>query len=84
LRPRRRKWGNGQCGNGRNCLRIRSAAIHRFKIDDVAQEHLAFVQLVAPDGQGLKRQRALTQRADHQLATGLDALGDRDFAFARQ
>ena len=58
--------------------------IGRFEIDDVAQEDLSFVQLVAPDDDGLERQRALAQPGDHRLAAGLDALGDGDFAFARE
>ena len=50
----------------------------------MAQEHLAVVQFVAPDDDGLERQRALAQPRDHRLAAGLDALGDRDLALARQ
>ncbi len=56
--------------------------VHRFQIDDVAQQDLALVQLVAPHGERFEGQRAFAQRADHQLAAGLDALGDGDFAFA--
>jgi hypothetical protein len=44
----------------------------------------AFVQLVAPDDDRLEGQRALAQAGDHRLAAGLDALGDGDFALARQ
>ena len=44
----------------------------------------AFVELVAPDDDGLEGQRALAQARDHRLAAGLDALGDGDFALARQ
>jgi hypothetical protein len=44
----------------------------------------AFVQLVAPDDDGLEGQRAFAQAGDHRLAAGLDALGDGDFALARQ
>ena len=60
------------------------AGIGRFEIDDVAEEDFSFVQLIAPDDDGLERQRALAQAGDHGLAAGLDALGDGDFAFARQ
>ncbi len=60
------------------------AGIGRFEIDDVAQEDLAVVELVAPDDDRLEGQRALAQTRDHRLAAGLDALRDRDFAFARQ
>ncbi len=55
-----------------------------FEIDDVAQQHLGFVQLVAPDDDGLEGQRALAQARDHRLAAGLDALGDGDLALARE
>ena len=55
-----------------------------FEIDDVAQENLAVVQLIAPDDDGLEGQRAFAQACDHGLAAGLDALRDRDFALARQ
>ena len=60
------------------------AGIGRLEIDDVAQEDLALVELVAPDDDGLERQRAFAQPRDHRLAAGLDALGDGDFALARQ
>src|SRR6266436_2656426 len=58
--------------------------VGRFQIDDVAKEDLAFVEFVAPDDDGLERQRAFAQPCDHRLAAGLDAFGDRDFALARQ
>ncbi len=58
--------------------------IGRFEIDDVAQENLAVVQLIAPDDDGLEGQRAFAQARDHGFAAGLDALRDRDFALARQ
>ena len=60
------------------------ARIGRFEIDDVAQEDLALVELVAPDDDGLEGERALAQARDHRLAAGLDALGDGDFALARE
>ena len=60
------------------------ALIGGFEIDDVAQQNLAFVQLVAPDDDGLEGERALAQAGDHGLAAGLDALGDGDLALARQ
>ena len=60
------------------------AGIGRFEIDDVAQQDLAFVELVAPDDDGLEGQRAFAEARDHRLAAGLDALGDGDFALARQ
>ena len=58
------------------------AGIGRLEIDDVAQEHLAVVELVAPDDDGLEGQRAFAQARDHRLAAGLDALGDGDLALA--
>ena len=60
------------------------AGIGGFEIDDVAEEDLSFVEFIAPDDDGLEGQRAFAQPCDHRLAAGLDALGDRDFAFARQ
>src|SRR5262249_16065432 len=58
--------------------------IGRFEIDDVAEENLAVVELVAPDDDGLEGQRALAEARDHRLAAGLDALRNRDFALAGQ
>src|SRR4029450_7494036 len=58
--------------------------IGRFEIDDVAQEDLALVELVAPNDDGLEGERALAQAGDHRFAAGLDALGDRDLALARE
>ena len=55
-----------------------------LEIDDVAKQNFAFVELVTPDDDGLEGQRALAQSGDHGLAAGLDALGDGDFALARQ
>src|SRR5215813_1910764 len=60
------------------------AGIGRFEVDDVAQEDLALVELVAPNDDGLERERALAQPGDHRLAAGLDALGDRNLALARE
>ena len=60
------------------------ALVGGFEIDDVAQQNLAFVELVAPDDDGLEGQRAFAQPGDHRLAAGLDALGDGDLALARQ
>ena len=60
------------------------AGVGRFQVDDVAQEDFSLVQFVAPDDDGLERQRAFAQACDHRLAAGLDALGDGDFALARE
>src|SRR5262249_18783528 len=54
------------------------------EIDDVAQQHLRFDQRVMPFEQRADRHRAFADAADHHLAAGFDALGDGDFAFARQ
>src|SRR6185437_4668692 len=60
------------------------ATIGSIEIDDVAQQHLALDQRVAPTDKGTDRERALADAADHHVAAGLDALGDRDLALARQ
>ena len=60
------------------------AGVGRFEIDDLAQQDLVVDQFVAPDDDGLEGQRAFAQAGDHRLAAGLDALGDGDFALARQ
>ena len=60
------------------------AGIGRFEVDDVAEEDLSLVQFIAPDDDGLERQRALAQSGDHGLAASLDALGDGDFTLAGQ
>ena len=69
--------------NGRRLLCLR-AFIGRFEIDDIAEQNLAFVQLVAPDDDGLEGEGTFAQAGDHRFAAGLDALGDGDFALARQ
>mmetsp|Transcript_22607 Transcript_22607/g.36958 ORF Transcript_22607/g.36958 Transcript_22607/m.36958 type:complete len:344 (+) Transcript_22607:3294-4325(+) len=56
----------------------------RLKIDHVAQQDVFAQKLVAPDGDGLKGQRAFAEARNHGVATGLDALGDGNFAFAAQ
>ncbi len=60
------------------------AGIGRFQVDDVAQEDFSVVQFVAPDDDGLERQRAFAQAGDHRLAAGLNAFGNGDFALARE
>ena len=67
----------------RRTLAVR-AGVGRLQVDDVAQEHPAFDQFVAPDDDRLEGQRAFAQPRDHGLAAGLDALGDGDLALARQ
>ena len=60
------------------------AGIGGFEVDDVAQEDLAVVELIAPDDDGLEGERALAQAGDHRFAAGFDALGDGHFALARK
>ena len=92
LEPRRGAPAPGPAGRRGRSPAVRhrhvvlgvGAGIGRFEIDDVAQEHLSFVQLVAPDDDGLEGERAFAQARDHRLAAGLDALGDGDFALAGQ
>ena len=48
------------------------------------QEHIAVIQFIAPDGDGLEGERALAQAGDHRLAAGLNTLGDGDLALARE
>ena len=79
-RGRRGRRGGGL---GRRLLGV-GAGIGRLEVDDVAEEDLPLVQLVAPDDDGLEGERAFAQALDHGLAAGLDALGDGDLALARQ
>src|SRR5260370_7273385 len=53
----------------RHALGVR-ARIGGFQIDDVAQEHLAVVEFVAPDDDGLEGERALPQTANHRPPAG--------------
>ena len=93
LRRLRRKARHAGNGAGRRGIAGRAGRRHvlgvgtgigRLKIDDVAEKDFSFVELVAPDDDGLEGQRALAQSGDHRLAAGLDALGDGDFALAGQ
>ena len=74
--------GSPAAPTGRSHLLGVGAGIGRFEVDDVAQEDLALVELVAPDDDRLEGERAFAQAGDHRLAAGLDALGDRDLALA--
>jgi hypothetical protein len=60
------------------------ASISGFQIDNIAQQNFAVVQFIAPDDDGLKGQRAFTQASNHRLAASFNALGNGDFAFARE
>ena len=76
-------WPSAPMTGRRHGLGV-GAGIGRFEVDDVAQEHLPLVELVAPDDDGLEGERALAQAGDHGLAAGLDALGNGDLALARE
>ena len=76
--------GNAGRVGVRHALHGIGARVGRLQVDDVAQEHLSFVQLIAPDDDRLEGERAFAQPRDHRLAAGLDALGDRDLALARE
>ena len=67
----------------RNIFSLR-AGIGRLKINNIAQQNLGFDQFIAPDDDGLEGQRIFAQARNHRLAASLDALGNRNFAFARQ
>ena len=60
------------------------AGIRRFEVYNVVQEHIAVIQFIAPDGDGLEGERALAQAGDHRLAAGLNTLGDGDLTLARE
>ena len=77
-RPAPARQHRRRCGLGLG------AFVGGLEIDDVAQQDLGFLQLVAPDDDGLEGQRAFAQAGDHRLAAGLDALGDGDLALARE
>src|SRR5262249_32697910 len=90
----RRDFGNrkgrdlrGGLATGANYYRCRhglgaGTRIGCLDVDDVAEQDLPLVELVAPDDDGLKGERALAQTCDDGLSAGLDALGDRDFTLA--
>ena len=63
---------------------VERAAEGGLKVDHVAQEDVFGQKFVAPDDDGLEGERAFAEACDHRLAAGLDALGDRDLALARQ
>ena len=55
---------------------------HRLEVDDLAQLHAPLVEGVGPANDRVEGDRAFAQAPDHRVAAGLDALGDRDLAFA--
>ena len=82
-RWRTRRWRGGTFRTAVNFFGFGTCE-SRVKIDDIAQQNLAFVQFIAPDDNRLKCQRAFAQACNHSFATRLNALGNRYFAFARQ
>jgi len=63
---------------------VEVGAVGRLQVDDVAQQHALRDQPIAPLDQRLHHCGAGADRPDHLVAAGLDALGDRDLAFAGQ
>jgi hypothetical protein len=55
---------------------------HRIEIENLAQLHLAIVERGRPFDDRVEGGRAFAQPEDHGVAARLDALGDRDLAFA--
>jgi len=72
------------CPVGRANHRAIEAAVGCIEIDDVAQQHLSFIEGVTPTENGVDRQRALADGAEHHLSAGLDALRNRHLSFTRQ
>ncbi len=64
-------------------LRIR-ARIGGIQIDNVAEQNVSFIQLIAPDNDRLEAKRAFAETRNHGLTASFNTLGDGDFAFARQ
>src|SRR6266851_2000585 len=63
---------------------IELPAVGCIEIDDVAQQHLSFVEGITPTENGVERQRAFADGAEHHLAAGLEALRNRHLSFTRQ
>src|SRR5690606_35966929 len=49
-----------------------------LKVDDLTQQNLAFVELVAPNDDGLEGERRFAKARDHRLAASFDALCNGD------
>ena len=60
----------------------RALGQHRLEVEDLAQLHAPFVEGVGPADDGVEGDRAFAQAPDHDVAAGLDALGDGDLALA--
>ena len=78
-------WGSCHRLAGReNHRAIEAPVVGCIEIDDVAQQHLSFVEGVTPTENGVERQRAFADGAEHHLAASLDALRNRHLSFTRQ
>jgi hypothetical protein len=73
-----------QIGAHQFVIAIQRPAKGGLQIDHVAQQDVFGQKFVAPDRDGLERQRAFAEARDHRVAPGLDPLGDGDLAFAAQ
>ena len=56
----------------------------RVEVNKVAKVDFAFVELLAPDVNGLEGERALAKSYKHRLAAGLDTFGYGGLACARK
>ncbi len=65
---------------GRDAFRTVLLSLHGFKIDDIAEEHVADLEALMPGNNGTEGERTLTESADHLIAASLNALGDGDLA----
>jgi len=57
---------------------------HRVEIQNLAQLHFAIVERRRPFDDRVEGRRAFAQAQDHGVATGLDPLGDGDFALTAE
>ena len=66
------------------CSGGRALGQHRLEVEDFAQLHAAVVERVGPVDDRVEGDRAFAQAPDHDVAAGLDALGDGDLALAAE
>src|SRR5262249_17063172 len=80
--------GRDRRGGRHACDRWRRLGLRPFagrpQVDDIGQQDLGVHQLIAPNDDGLERQRTFAQARYYRLAAGLDALGDGDLALTRK
>ena len=80
-----RRTGHNRGHNSRRfALFFKLVTERGLKVDHVAQQNIFGQQFVAPDGNRLECQRAFAKPQNHRIATGLNTLGNRNFAFTRQ